>query len=89
MVQDMQAHVHANNYNSNNFTASSKQEYDEDICPHTLHVHSYKSPTFCDYCGVMLVGLVRQGLKCDGMSFSTVLYMSMLLCGCPVEWQCY
>ncbi|XP_065920713.1 serine/threonine-protein kinase D3-like [Dysidea avara] len=47
-------------------TASSKQEYDEDICPHTLHVHSYVAPNFCDYCGVMLMGLVRQGLKCDG-----------------------
>lgn len=33
---------------------------------HALVVHSYKSPTFCDYCGEMLFGLVRQGLKCDG-----------------------
>lgn len=37
-----------------------------DIRPHMLYVHSYKSPTFCDYCAVMLFGLVRQGLKCDG-----------------------
>ena len=36
------------------------------IRPHTLNVHSYKSPTFCDLCSVMLFGLVRQGLKCDG-----------------------
>lgn len=35
------------------------------IRPHTLAVHSYKSPAFCDYCGEMLFGLVRQGLKCD------------------------
>ncbi|XP_046804771.1 serine/threonine-protein kinase D3 isoform X1 [Lucilia cuprina] len=34
--------------------------------PHNLNVHSYKSPTFCDFCGEMLFGLVRQGLKCDG-----------------------
>ncbi|XP_036322643.1 serine/threonine-protein kinase D3-like [Rhagoletis pomonella] len=34
--------------------------------PHTLNVHSYKAPTFCDFCGEMLFGLVRQGLKCDG-----------------------
>jgi len=61
----VQAHVYANIFN-NYFAASSKQEYDEDICPHTLHVHSYVTPNFCDYCGVMLVGLVRQGLKCDG-----------------------
>lgn len=35
--------------------------------PHNLNVHSYKAPTFCDFCGEMLFGLVRQGLKCDGM----------------------
>ncbi|KAL1501781.1 hypothetical protein ABEB36_007046 [Hypothenemus hampei] len=34
--------------------------------PHALSVHSYKTPTFCDFCGEMLFGLVRQGLKCDG-----------------------
>ncbi|XP_013409861.1 serine/threonine-protein kinase D3 isoform X3 [Lingula anatina] len=36
------------------------------IRPHVLFVHSYKSPHFCDFCGEMLWGLVRQGLKCDG-----------------------
>ncbi|UYV75301.1 PRKD1 [Cordylochernes scorpioides] len=36
------------------------------ITPHSLSVHSYKSPTFCDFCGEMLFGLVRQGLKCEG-----------------------
>lgn len=34
--------------------------------PHVLSVHSYKAPTFCDFCGEMLFGLVRQGLKCEG-----------------------
>uniref|UniRef100_A0A0R3RGN9 Phorbol-ester/DAG-type domain-containing protein n=1 Tax=Elaeophora elaphi TaxID=1147741 RepID=A0A0R3RGN9_9BILA len=33
---------------------------------HVLCVHSYKSPTFCDFCGEMLFGLVKQGLKCRG-----------------------
>lgn len=39
--------------------------------PHLLNVHSYKTPHFCDYCGDMLWGLVKQGLKCDacGLSF--------------------
>ena len=37
------------------------------IRPHQLIVHSYKSPTFCDYCAQMLFGLIRQGLKCEGM----------------------
>lgn len=43
---------------------------DIQIMPHSLMVHSYKSPTFCDFCGEMLFGLVRQGLKCEGEIFS-------------------
>jgi len=39
---------------------------DLQIRPHVLYVHSYKSPHFCDFCGEMLWGIVRQGLKCDG-----------------------
>lgn len=40
------------------------------IRPHLLFVHSYKSPHFCDFCGEMLFGLVKQGLKCEGGSSS-------------------
>ncbi|KIH48801.1 hypothetical protein ANCDUO_21126, partial [Ancylostoma duodenale] len=36
------------------------------VHPHTLYVHSYKAPTFCDFCGELLFGLVKQGLKCQG-----------------------
>uniref|UniRef100_A0A8C2XRN7 protein kinase C n=1 Tax=Cyclopterus lumpus TaxID=8103 RepID=A0A8C2XRN7_CYCLU len=43
---------------------------DFQIRPHALYVHSYKAPTFCDYCGEMLWGLVRQGLKCEGALLS-------------------
>lgn len=44
---------------------------DEDpVRPHALVVHSYKAPTFCDFCGEMLFGLVRQGLKCEGETLS-------------------
>nr|XP_015206091.1 PREDICTED: serine/threonine-protein kinase D1 isoform X2 [Lepisosteus oculatus] len=39
---------------------------DFQIRPHTLFVHSYRAPSFCDHCGEMLWGLVRQGLKCEG-----------------------
>ena len=38
-----------------------------EVRPHDLHVHSYKSPHFCDFCGEMLFGLVKQGLKCEGI----------------------
>lgn len=39
---------------------------EDPVRPHALVVHSYKAPTFCDFCGEMLFGLVRQGLKCEG-----------------------
>ncbi|KAE8738811.1 hypothetical protein FOCC_FOCC015710 [Frankliniella occidentalis] len=39
---------------------------DVPLRPHALVVHSYKVPTFCDFCAEMLFGLVRQGLKCEG-----------------------
>ncbi|XP_065342030.1 serine/threonine-protein kinase D3 isoform X2 [Cloeon dipterum] len=46
---------------------SGQQPKDEaTVCPHALAVHSYKTPTFCDFCGEMLFGLVRQGVKCEG-----------------------
>ncbi|KAG6927553.1 serine/threonine-protein kinase D3-like, partial [Chelydra serpentina] len=45
---------------------SASVSLDFTIRPHVLLVHSYKAPAFCDYCGEMLWGLVRQGLKCQG-----------------------
>ncbi|XP_022649203.1 serine/threonine-protein kinase D3-like isoform X1 [Varroa destructor] len=47
-------------------SARELSENNVEIRPHALSVHSYKSPTFCDFCGEMLFGLVRQGLKCEG-----------------------
>ncbi|CAK5118543.1 unnamed protein product [Meloidogyne enterolobii] len=33
--------------------------------PHSLVVNTYVTPTFCDYCGEILMGLVKQGLQCQ------------------------
>merc|ERR1719244_2598533 len=42
-----------------------------EIRPHSLSIHSYKTPTFCDFCGEMLFGMFKQGLKCEfcGLNF--------------------
>ncbi|GAU96482.1 hypothetical protein RvY_07919 [Ramazzottius varieornatus] len=38
---------------------------DLDIRPHHWVVHNYKTPTFCDHCSEMLLGITKQGLKCE------------------------
>ncbi|KAL3082472.1 hypothetical protein niasHT_032835 [Heterodera trifolii] len=32
--------------------------------PHLLQVNTFVTPTFCDYCGEMLIGLIKQGVQC-------------------------
>lgn len=56
-------------------TASATFE-DFQIRPHALFVHSYRAPAFCDHCGEMLWGLVRQGLKCEGKLLWDAIFQS-------------
>ncbi|OQV19912.1 Serine/threonine-protein kinase D1 [Hypsibius exemplaris] len=44
---------------------SSAADTEPEVRPHVFAITSYKSPTFCDHCGVILGGLVRQGLHCE------------------------
>lgn len=53
---------------------------DFQIRPHALNVHSYRAPAFCDHCGEMLFGLVRQGLKCDGEASEDILLGTEYVC---------
>ena len=35
---------------------------------HRFEVHSYNKLVWCDHCGSLMLGLRKQGLKCEGES---------------------
>ena len=53
---------------------------DVEIRPHALSVHSYKTPTFCNFCGEMLFGMFKQVGKNNEFTYlNNIFYFFLIL----------
>uniref|UniRef100_A0A6A7FSW4 Protein kinase C n=1 Tax=Hirondellea gigas TaxID=1518452 RepID=A0A6A7FSW4_9CRUS len=50
-------------------TKQGQQRFQINV-PHRFFVHSYKRFTFCDHCGSLLYGLIKQGLQCEACTMN-------------------
>uniref|UniRef100_A0A1B6CGL1 Protein kinase C n=1 Tax=Clastoptera arizonana TaxID=38151 RepID=A0A1B6CGL1_9HEMI len=48
---------------------SQAQRFNVNV-PHRFVVHNYKRFTFCDHCGSLLYGIIKQGLQCEVCSMN-------------------